>query len=55
MKNLNDCIQWVRMIKKRRPNVEDLNFLNSIEEHLIDFAELQNAKIDEEKATEEDL
>ena len=39
MKSINECIKWVQMIKKRRPNVEDLNFLNSIEKHLIELEE----------------
>lgn len=49
MKNIDNCIKWIEYVKGLRPNVEDLNYLNSIETYLKNQKEIIE-KLEEEQS-----
>ncbi len=42
-KSIEDCINWIEMIKNQplKPNIEDLNYLNSIKEYIEEYNKLK--------------
>ena len=46
-KTIDNCIKWIEMIRNSplKPNVEDLNYLNSIQKYLEELKEEKKARL----------